>query len=127
MPRKSTRDSAISSSPDGSTPQGKKRNYNPKSLENLPPKKEAIATSMKLPQSTRDLARMIGDGDMTAGVERLFAILPVFNQCKLILQLIAEKPEKAIELHDQIESVLLELETLEIDRVHEESITEGVS
>ena len=89
-------------------------------------KENAIVTLMNLPESTRELARAIGGGNMTAGVERLFAILPIFNQCKLILELIAEKPENTIELRDQIESVLLELETLEIERVYEECITEGV-
>ena len=89
-------------------------------------KENAIVTLMNLPESTRELARAIGLGNMTAGVERLFAILPVFNQCKLILEIIAEEPRKAVELHAQIESVLLELETLEIKRVHEECIAEGI-
>lgn len=89
-------------------------------------KKEAVPTLMKLPKSTRRLAEMIGDGDRTAGVERLFAQLPVFHRVKLLLQSMAEDVNVPPQWRELIEAELLGLEELEIDRIHEEAVAEGV-
>ena len=67
----------------------------------------AVRTEMNLSKSTREMALLLGGSSgMVGGVERLFSMLPVFNQYRLILEIIAENPEQAIALQDQIKAVL---------------------
>jgi len=69
--------------------------------------KGAVRTEMNLSESTREMALLLGGSSgMVGGVERLFSMLPVFNECRSILEIIAEKPEQAIALQDQIKAVL---------------------
>ena len=82
-------------------------------------KKKAIQTTMKLSHLTRKIAELVGNGDRTAGVERLMANLPLFYRLKVYL-------EKRSADGDQLaEALLLDMEKLEIDRVYQGAITEG--
>jgi len=82
-----------------------------------------------LPQ-TISLAEQLGqhgsNPSVSDGIDRLFRQLPAFQRCKALLQLIAENPESAPKLIEQIEAVLLDLEDLEIEQGYEEAIVEGV-
>lgn len=82
-------------------------------------KKDAIRTQMKLPPWLLNLAAIVGD-NKTDGVERLFSILPVFYQVKLYLS------EQSADGDDRAAALLHELEKLELDRVYEESVCEGI-
>jgi hypothetical protein len=83
-------------------------------------RKPATRTQMKLPETIRELARIVGQGDMTNGVEQLFSQLPLFYQVKLYLSQQAETGDKTAE------SLLHKMEALEIDRVYQEAICEGL-
>ncbi len=79
--------------------------------------KAGTLTSMKLDNDVRSLATLVGNGDRTAGVEKLFSQLPVFYRVKRYLE---------TQDDDVAASLVLEMEELEIDRVYEEAIAEGV-
>ena len=83
------------------------------------PKKTAKQTNMKLPPWLLELAAIVGE-NRTDGVERLFATLPLFHRVKLYVALQAQEGDK------QAESLLHELEALELDRVYKEAVCEGV-
>jgi hypothetical protein len=89
-------------------------------------KKEAMLTTMKLPESTRRIATLVGEGDRTAGVERLFAQLPTFYRVKLMLEAMADDPKVPAKWRRLIEAELPELEELAIERIYEEAVAEGV-
>lgn len=96
------------------------RKMNPRSLANLKPgsasKGGKIEKRLSLLPETISAAQEIGfhgtKPSVSDGVDRLFAKLPAFKRCKLLLQAIAEKPERAIDLIDQIEAALLDLPDL---------------
>lgn len=83
-------------------------------------RKPATRTQMKLPETIRELARIVGQGDMTNGVEQLFAQLPLFYQVKLYLSQQAEAGDRTAE------SLLNEMESLEIERIYSEAVCEGI-
>lgn len=83
-------------------------------------KPRAERTNMNLPHSTRALARIAGDGDRTAGVERLFAQLPVFYQVQRYLE------QRAATGDDQASALLHEMAGLEYERIYQEAVAEGV-
>lgn len=89
-------------------------------------KKDATLTAMKLPASTRRLAELVGEGDRTAGVERLFAQLPCFYRVKLLLEQMAADQKIPAKWRKLIEAELPDLESLQIDYAYEEAIAEGV-
>jgi hypothetical protein len=83
-------------------------------------RKKAARTQMKLPETIRELARIVGQGDMTNGVEQLFAQLPVFYRIQLYLgQRVQDGDATA-------ESLLRDMEGLEISRIHTEAVCEGI-
>lgn len=84
-------------------------------------RKDAQRTQMKLPETIRELARIVGGEDgMTGGVERLFSQFPLFYQVKIYLTQQAETGDETAE------SLLHDMEALEIDRVYQEAICEGL-
>lgn len=75
---------------------------------------------MKLPESTRKWAELFGNGDRTAGVEKVLGNAPFLFRVKAYL-------ESRVSAGDELaESLLLDLEDLEIERVYEEAIADGV-
>ena len=109
------------------------RNINPKSLANLKPgsasKGGKVEKRLTLLPSTIEAAESLGSHgskpSVSDGIDRLFRQLPAFKKCKVLLQLIAENPEIAGILVDQIEALLYDLEDLEIEQAYEESVIEG--
>lgn len=89
-------------------------------------KKGASRTTLRLYDETLALAQSLGNGNKTEGIDRLFSKLPVFSKCLTLLQIAAEQPDRLHLFKDAIEAVILELEELEIERVHEEAIAEGL-
>lgn len=85
-----------------------------------PKKPLAERTNMNLPRSVRTLARIAGDGDRTAGVERLFAQLPVFYEVQRYLE------QRAASGDDQAAALLHDMAGLEYDRIYHEAVAEGV-
>ena len=83
-------------------------------------RKGAIRTQMKLPESIRGLARIVGQGDMTNGVEQIFAQLPLLYQVKIYLS------QRAKDGDSVAEYLLNELEALEIDRIYQEAVCKGI-
>ena len=83
-------------------------------------KARAERTNMNLPHSTRALARIAGDGDRTAGVEKLFAQLPVFYQVQRYLESRAESGD------DQAAALLHEMAGLEYERIYQEAVAQNV-
>lgn len=74
---------------------------------------------MKLPESTRRMAELVGNGDRTAGVERLFAQLPLFYKVKIYLE------DRVAQGDCLAEKLLTDLEDLEIERIHSEVVADG--
>lgn len=65
----------------------------------------------------------MGQGSLTDGIDRLFTLLPVFNQAKAVIEVAIEHlpdKEKAI-----AEMILLKLEDLEIEQAYEEAEIDG--
>jgi len=105
-----------------------------KGTHKLNPRGKRPETQMALPNELYDkLDRLgrangiinprTGNGNRTKVIERLFAQLPVFSKAKAVIELCLEHlpPDKqAI-----AESVLLELEDLEIEQAYEEARIEG--
>lgn len=63
-----------------------------------------------------------GQGNRTRVIERLFAQLPVFSKAKVAIQMLLEGYPQAKEY---AESVLIDLEDLEIEQVYKEARIEG--
>lgn len=82
-------------------------------------KLDASKNTLRLYNTVWDLAEIVGAGDKTAGIEKLFSQLPLFYRVKLYLEQRAEEDPIA-------EALLQDMEELEIDRVYEEAIAEGV-
>jgi len=80
----------------------------------------AKRVNMNLTLATRRLAEIAGDGDRTAGVERLFARLPLLCQVQRYLEARAEAGDP------EAESLLHDMAGLECDRVLVDAIAEGV-
>ncbi|GIW59531.1 MAG: hypothetical protein KatS3mg087_0597 [Patescibacteria group bacterium] len=108
---------------------------NPRSQSNLVAgknKKNAVKTTLTLsPAARKNLQK---SGNMSAAIEsifgemtsnRLFYQSPIFSQCKHLLEMLAENPEKAEEMRDRIEAILLEMEDLEIEEGYREARLEG--
>lgn len=110
------------------------RKVNPKSLANLKAgsasKGGKIQKRLTLLPQTIALAEAMGSHgkhpSASDGIDKLFAKLPVFARCKILLSAIAENPGSATQFADQIEAVLIDLEGLEIDQAYKEAIAEGV-
>lgn len=75
---------------------------------------------MKLPESTRKWAELFGNGDRTAGVEKILENSPFLFRVKAYLE------QRANDGDVLAEGLLVDLEDLEIERVYEEAIAEGV-
>lgn len=75
---------------------------------------------MKLPERVRKMAEIVGNGDRTLGVEQLFAQLPIFYRVRVHLEKLARGGDEIAA------SLLIDLEDLEIERIYEEAIAEGV-
>jgi hypothetical protein len=71
---------------------------------------------------SRQLGTSASDG-IDKGIDKLFVMLPVFSKAKLAIALLIQKHPKA---EEYAESVLLELEDLEIDALYKECETEGL-
>ena len=102
---------------------------NPKSLKNLKPRspekgKGSVQKSLSLHPDTVAAAKTLGQGNYSKGVDRLFSQLPVFRQCKALIEAIAA--DTASPYSEQAEAILYDLEDLEIEQVYEEAIAEGV-
>lgn len=69
-------------------------------------------------------AESIGNGGLSDGIDRLFSQLPVFRQCKALIEAIAVDTNSPY--FEQAEAILYDLEDLEIEQVYEEAIAEGV-
>lgn len=105
------------------------RKTNPTSLANLKPRSPekgsgSVAISLSLHPDTVAAAKSLGEGNRSKGVDRLFSKLPVFNQCKALIEAIAS--DKSSVYSEQAETILYDLEDLEIEQVYEEAIAEGV-
>lgn len=101
------------------------RKMNPNSLANLRKVSKGGRTkkSVTLSKNVITIAENIGDGNLSEGLNFFFARMPTFYQAKLIVELaVAGKPIDP----DYAAAVLLEMEELEIDRVHAEAVAEGV-
>lgn len=93
-----------------------------KSLKNLRPNKPKVgakSTHLKLPIAIRDVMRLIGEGDMTRGVETVFAQLPLLRQIQIYLQ------QQAAGGDEQAELLLIEMEKLNIESAYKEAIADG--
>lgn len=69
--------------------------------------------------------RVLADIAISAGadnVDKLFSTLPVMSRAKIALQMLLEEHENATEY---AESVLYDLENLEIENLYQKAITEG--
>lgn len=82
-------------------------------------KLKATKATLRLYDDVQSLAEIVGAGDKTAGIEKLFSQLPLFYRVKIYLEQRADEDPIA-------EALLQDMEELEIDRVYEEAIAEGV-
>lgn len=99
------------------------------SLKNLKPRstekgKGSIQRTVSLHPDTDAIAILLGEGNRSKGIDRLFSQLPVFRQCKTLIETIAA--DTASPYSEQAEAILYGLEDLEIEQVYEEAIAEGV-
>lgn len=111
------------------------KGQNPRSRQNLiagANKKNAVKTTLTLSPTARENLKKSGNmsqtiesifGEMKG--DRLFYQSPIFSQCKHLLEMLAENPEKAEEMRDRIEAILLEMEDLEIEEGYREARLEG--
>lgn len=78
-------------------------------------------TSVSLLPVTIEKAKAIGD-NLSDGIDRLFAILPVFSKSKLAIEMLLSDHPQA---REYAEAVLIDLEDLEIEQAYEEAKIEG--
>lgn len=107
------------------------RQRHPNSLANLKSGSEGkgkIRKQVTILPETYAIAKLLGANGNNAsdGIDRLFRQLPAFRKCRVILMMIAANPEEASELVEAIESLLLDMEDMEIEQVYEEAVVEGV-
>lgn len=112
----------------GMVPNGKmwkmsERQMNPRSLRNLvagknksPRKRKQV----KLLPETIDAFEQLGNGSISDGIDKLAARLPIFGRVQLYLE------QRAAEGDEQAEALLLEIESLGIEQIHEEAVAEGI-
>ncbi len=107
-----------------------------KSLKNLEKSSRRQGTSertrhkksVSLSQREIELAQTLGNGNLSQGIsrmaqDRLFAQSPVFNRVKLLIELIASDSES--DYSESAQSLLYDLEDLEIEQAYSEAIAEG--
>lgn len=97
----------------------KGRGSNPKSHNNKP-RLGLDYKEIGLKSEDWYLAKQIGGGNASKGVRELFARLPIFYQIKLYLE------QQAAQGDEIAESLLWELEGLEIEALKEDAIADGV-
>jgi hypothetical protein len=111
---------------------------NPNSQRNLVAgknkKPNSKKTPMQLSEKSRKLASIVGEGNMTEGVERslkfyedmtqdrLFQQSPVFIRVKFLIEAIAHSES---EFSEQAEALLYELEDLFIEESYKEAVLDG--
>lgn len=99
---------------------GNRRGTNPNSHGNHR-KGGKKKTSVSLLPKTMERAEKFGSS-LSDGIDRLFAQLSVFSKAKIAIEMLIEGHPQAKEYS---ESVLVELEDLEIEQVYEEAKIEG--
>lgn len=98
------------------------------------PKGKRPATKMEIPNELYDALERLGrtngvlnprngQGNRTKVIERLFAQLPVFSRAKVAIEMLLSGHPQAKEY---AESVLIDLEDLQIEQAYEEARIENV-
>ncbi|HEY9610535.1 hypothetical protein [Allocoleopsis sp.] len=98
---------------------GNLRGTNPRSHKNKT--KSKVRNSVTLHPETWEAAIALGKSS-SDGIDKLFAMLPVFSKAKLAIELLISEHPKAKEY---AESVLVDLEDLEVENLYKECEIEG--
>jgi hypothetical protein len=107
--------------PPKSNKSGNLRGTNPRSHGNHN-KGGKVKNSVSLLPETWEAAIALGKSS-SEGIDKLFAMLPVFQKSKLVIELLLAKHPKA---EEYAEAVLLELEDLEIETRYKECEADGI-